>query len=138
MSLELGLDTFGDIANGPDGQPLHPAVVIREVLAEGELADRLGLDFFGVGEHHRHDYAISAPDTLLAGLAARTERIRLGTSVTVLSCDDPIRVFQRFSTVDAISRAVAPRSPWGAARSSSRSRSSGSIWATTRPSSTRS
>ena len=107
MSLELGLDTFGDIANGPDGAPLHPATVIREVLAEGELADRLGLDFFGVGEHHRDDYAVSAPDVLLAGLAGRTEHIRLGTSVTVLSSDDPIRVFQRFSTVDAISRGRA-------------------------------
>jgi probable LLM family oxidoreductase len=107
MRLELGLDTFGDIANGPDGRPLHPAVVIRELLAEGELADRLGLDFFGVGEHHRDDYAVSAPDVVLAGLAARTEQIRLGTSVTVLSSDDPIRVFQRFSTVDAISRGRA-------------------------------
>jgi len=107
MSLELGLDTFGDIANGPDGQPLHPAVVLREVLAEGELADRLGLDFFGVGEHHRDDYAISAPEVLLAGLATRTERIRLGTSVTVLSSDDPIRVFQRFATADALSHGRA-------------------------------
>ena len=107
MSLELGLDTFGDIATGPDGDPLHPAIVLREVLAEGELADRLGLDFFGVGEHHRDDYAVSAPDVLLAGLAGRTERIRLGTSVTVLSSDDPIRVFQRFSTVDAISNGRA-------------------------------
>ena len=107
MSLELGLDTFGDIANGPDGAPLHPAVVIREVLAEGELADRLGLDFFGIGEHHRDDYAVSAPDVLLAGLAGRTDRIRLGTSVTVLSSDDPVRVFQRFSTVDAISNGRA-------------------------------
>jgi probable LLM family oxidoreductase len=107
MPLELGLDTFGDIANGPDGQPLHPAVVLREVLAEGELADRLGLDFFGVGEHHRPDYAISAPDTLLAAIATRTERIRLGTSVTVLSSDDPIRVFQRFATVDAVSNGRA-------------------------------
>ena len=105
--LELGLDTFGDIALGPGGAPLHPATVIREVLAEGELADRLGLDFFGVGEHHRDDYAVSAPDVLLAGLAGRTERIRLGTSVTVLSSDDPIRVFQRFSTVDAISHGRA-------------------------------
>lgn len=103
MSLELGLDTFGDIGHGPDGKPLHPAEVIREVLAEGELADRLGLDFFGVGEHHREDYAISAPDVVLAALAGRTERIRLGTSVTVLSSDDPIRVFQRFSTLDAVS-----------------------------------
>ncbi len=107
MHLELGLDTFGDIANGPDGQPLHPATVIREVLAEGELADRLGLDFFGIGEHHRADYAISAPDVVLAALAGRTERIRLGTSVTVLSSDDPIRVFERFSTLDALSRGRA-------------------------------
>jgi probable LLM family oxidoreductase len=107
MSLELGLDTFGDIAQGADGGPLHPAAVIREVLAEGELADRLGLDFFGIGEHHRDDYAVSAPDVLLAGLATRTERIRLGTSVTVLSSDDPIRVFQRFSTVDALSNGRA-------------------------------
>jgi probable LLM family oxidoreductase len=107
MGLELGLDTFGDIAGGPDGEPLHPAVVIREVLAEGELADRLGLDFFGIGEHHRTDYAVSAPDVVLAALAARTERIRLGTSVTVLSSDDPIRVFQRFATLDAISRGRA-------------------------------
>ena len=107
MRLELGLDTFGDIANDADGAPLHPAVVIREVLAEGGLAERLGLDFFGIGEHHRPDFAISAPDTLLAALAARTERIRLGTSVTVLSSEDPIRVFQRVATIDAISRGRA-------------------------------
>lgn len=103
MDLELGLDTFGDIAPGPDGAPLHPAIVIREVMAEGQLADRLGLDFIGLGEHHRADYAISAPDTVLAGLAASTDRIRLGSSVTVLSSDDPVRVFERFATVDAIS-----------------------------------
>jgi probable LLM family oxidoreductase len=107
MSLGLGLDTFGDIATGPDGRPLHPATVIREVLAEGELADRLGLDWFGIGEHHRDDYAVSAPDVLLAALAGRTGRIRLGTSVTVLSSDDPIRVFQRFATLDAVSRGRA-------------------------------
>jgi probable LLM family oxidoreductase len=107
MSLELGLDTFGDISLGPDGTPLHPATVIREVLAEGQLADRLGLDFFGIGEHHRADYAVTAPDTVLAALAATTERIRLGSSVTVLSSDDPVRVFERFATVDAISRGRA-------------------------------
>ncbi|KGN30751.1 luciferase [Knoellia sinensis KCTC 19936] len=106
-ALELGLDTFGDIALGPDGEPLPAAVVVREVLTEGQLAEELGLDFFGVGEHHRPDYAISAPDTVLAGLATTTERIRLGTSVTVLSSDDPIRVFQRFSTVDALSNGRA-------------------------------
>lgn len=107
MSLELGLDTFGDIAKDANGQPLHPADVIREVLAEGQLADRLGLDFFGVGEHHRADYAISAPDTVLAALASTTTQIRLGTSVTVLSSDDPVRVFERFSTVDALSNGRA-------------------------------
>lgn len=107
MGFELGLDTFGDIAQGPDGTPLHPAQVVREVLAEGQLADRLGLDFFGVGEHHRADYAISAPDTVLAGLATTTERIRLGTSVTVLSSDDPVRVHERFATVDALSEGRA-------------------------------
>lgn len=107
MTLELGLDTFGDVAIGPDGQALHPAVVVREVLAEGEFADRLGLDYFGVGEHHRADFAVSAPDVVLAALAGRTKRIRLGTSVTVLSSDDPIRVFQRFSTLDAASRGRA-------------------------------
>ncbi len=107
MTLELGLDTFGDVALGDDGAPLHPAVVVREVLAEGELADRLGLDYFGIGEHHRRDYAVSAPDVVLAALAGSTERIRLGTSVTVLSSDDPVRVFQRFSTLDAVSRGRA-------------------------------
>lgn len=107
MDVELGLDTFGDIALGPDGSPLHPAAVIREVMAEGQLADRLGLDFIGLGEHHRADYAIAAPDTVLAGLAASTEHIRLGSSVTVLSSDDPVRVFERFATVDAISQGRA-------------------------------
>lgn len=107
MTIQLGLDTFGDIALDAEGHPLPAAEVIREVLAEGQLADRLGVDVFGVGEHHRPDYAISAPDTLLAGLATTTERIRLGTSVTVLSSDDPVRVFERFSTVDALSHGRA-------------------------------
>lgn len=107
MDLQLGLDTFGDIALDPDGTPLPAARVVREVLAEGQLADRVGVDVFGVGEHHRPDYAISAPDTLLAGLATTTQRIRLGTSVTVLSSDDPIRVFERFATVDALSEGRA-------------------------------
>jgi probable LLM family oxidoreductase len=102
-NIELGLDTFGDITVGEDGKPLSQALVLRDVLAEAELADRLGIDFFGVGEHHRPDFAISAPEVVLAAIAARTERIHLGTSVTVLSTDDPVRVFQRFSTVDALS-----------------------------------
>ena len=96
--LELGLDTFGDVTAGTS----H-AQVVRDVIAEGVLADQVGVDFFGIGEHHRADFAISAPDVVLAAIAGRTSRIRLGSAVTVLSSDDPIRVFQRFSTLDAAS-----------------------------------
>ncbi len=105
--LELGLDTFGDITVDPEGKPLHHAQVLRNIVAEAELADQLGLDFFGVGEHHRDDFAVSAPEVLLAAIAGRTQRIRLGSAVTVLSSDDPVRVFQRFSTLDAISNGRA-------------------------------
>lgn len=101
--VQFGLDTFGDVTVGLDGATLPHAQVIRNVVAEGRLADELGLDFFGVGEHHRGDFAVSAPEAVLAGLATVTERIHLGTAVTVLSSDDPIRVFQRFATVDALS-----------------------------------
>ncbi|MEF3119981.1 LLM class flavin-dependent oxidoreductase [Kocuria flava] len=101
--MELGLNTFGDIYPGPDGRMLSAAQVIRNVVAEAELADRVGLDFFGIGEHHREDFAVSSPETVLAGIATRTERIRLGSAVTVLSSDDPVRVYQRFATVDALS-----------------------------------
>ena len=101
--LELGLDTFGDVTEGPDGRPLAQAQVIRDVVEEAALADEAGLDFFGVGEHHREDFAISAPDVVLAAIATRTRRIRLGSAVTVLSSDDPVRVFQRFATLDAVS-----------------------------------
>jgi alkanesulfonate monooxygenase SsuD/methylene tetrahydromethanopterin reductase-like flavin-dependent oxidoreductase (luciferase family) len=91
--IELGLDTFGDVTVDPDGRPLPQAQVLRNVLAEAELADQLGLAFIGVGEHHRPDFAISAPEVLLAAIATRTTRIRLGTAVTVLSTDDPVRVY---------------------------------------------
>jgi probable LLM family oxidoreductase len=101
--LELGLDTFGDVTLAADGAPSAHAQVVREVVEQGVLADAVGVDFFGVGEHHRDDFAISAPEVALAAIAARTNRIRLGSAVTVLSSDDPIRVFQRFSTLDAIS-----------------------------------
>jgi probable LLM family oxidoreductase len=107
IRLELGLDTFGDITTGPDGRPLQHAQVIRNVTDEAALADDLGIDFFGVGEHHRADFAVSAPEVLLAAIAARTKRIRLGSAVTVLSSDDPIRVFQRFATLDAVSNGRA-------------------------------
>src|ERR1700723_2204291 len=107
ISLELGLDTFGDVTTGRDGHPLPHAQVIRHVIDEAVLADDLGIDFFGVGEHHRADFAVSSPEVLLAAIAARTKRIRLGSAVTVLSSDDPIRVFQRFSTLNAVSNGRA-------------------------------
>ena len=102
-SIELGLDTFGDLTVDASGCPRSPAQVLRDVVAQAELADRLGVDFFGVGEHHRPDFAISAPEVLLGAIAGRTERIRLGTAVTILSTDDPVRVYQRFATLDAVS-----------------------------------
>jgi len=106
-ALELGLDTFGDITDGPDGKPLHAAQVIRNLVEEAVLADDVGVDFIGVGEHHRADFAVSSPEMVLAAIASRTKRIRLGSAVTVLSSDDPIRVFQRFSTLDALSNGRA-------------------------------
>jgi probable LLM family oxidoreductase len=105
--IELGLDTFGDVTVGPDGKLLPQAQVIRNLIEQAVLADGQGIDFIGVGEHHRADFAVSAPEVVLAAIAARTSRIRLGSAVTVLSSDDPIRVFQRFSTVDAISNGRA-------------------------------
>jgi probable LLM family oxidoreductase len=105
--IELGLDTFGDVTLDAAGRPLHQAQVLRNVVAEAELADRLGLAFIGVGEHHRADFAISAPEVVLAAIAPRTDRIRLGTAVTVLSTDDPVRVYERFATLDALSNGRA-------------------------------
>ncbi|AXK79896.1 LLM class flavin-dependent oxidoreductase [Pseudolabrys taiwanensis] len=105
--IELGLDTFGDITDGPDGKPLSAAQVIRNLVDEAVLADEVGVDFIGVGEHHRGDFAVSSPEMVLAAIASRTKRIRLGSAVTVLSSDDPIRVFQRFSTLDALSNGRA-------------------------------
>src|SRR3954468_20573689 len=101
--LELGLDTFGDVTLGADGRPLPQAQVIRNLIDEAVLADELGVDFIGVGEHHRADFAFSSPEVVLAAIAGRTSRIRLGSAVTVLSSDDPVRVFQRFATLDAAS-----------------------------------
>ena len=100
-TLEFGLDTFGDITRDANG-PRSGAQVIRDTLAEAELADQSGVDYFGIGEHHRPDYAISATEPLIGAILARTGRIRVGTSVTVLSSDDPIRLYERFATLDAI------------------------------------
>ena len=106
-AIELGLDTFGDITDGPDGKPLSAAQVIRNLVEEAALADEVGVDFIGVGEHHRADFAVAAPEMVLAAIASRTKRLRLGSAVTVLSSDDPIRVFQRFATLDALSNGRA-------------------------------
>jgi probable LLM family oxidoreductase len=107
QTLELGVDTFGDVTAGLDGELLPHAQVIRNVVDEAVLADELGVDFFGVGEHHRADFAVSAPEVVLAAIAGRTKRIRLGTAVTVLSSDEPVRVFQRFATLDAVAKGRA-------------------------------
>lgn len=99
--MELGLATFADVA--PGSSPARVAERLRELLEEIEAADRLGLEVFGLGEHHRRDYAVSAPTVALAAAAARTEKIRLSTAVTVLSSADPVTVFEEFSTLDLIS-----------------------------------
>lgn len=107
MELEFALDTFGDVTLTPDGRLKPHDQVIRDVVEEAVLADQVGLDFIGLGEHHRDDFAISAPEPILGAIAARTTRIRFGTAVTVLSSDDPIRLFQRFSTLNALSNGRA-------------------------------
>lgn len=106
-NIEFGLDTFGDITLDDKGAPQSAGVVIREVVEQAKLADELGLSGFNIGEHHRDDYAVSAPDTILAGIATVTKNIRLGTGVTVLSSEDPVRVYQRFATIDALSNGRA-------------------------------
>jgi probable LLM family oxidoreductase len=99
--VEIGVYTFADLGAG------SPQQRMRELLEEAELAEAVGLDVFGVGEHHREEFAVSAPAVVLAAIAARTSRIRLTSAVTVLSSDDPIRVFQSFSELDLISNGRA-------------------------------
>jgi probable LLM family oxidoreductase len=105
--VELGLDTFGDVTAGSDGALLAQAQVIRNVIDEAVLAEDRDVAFIGLGEHHRADFAVSSPEIVLAAIAARTRRIRLGSAVTVLSSDDPVRLFQRFATLDAASNGRA-------------------------------
>ena len=102
-AIELGLDTFGDVTRDESGALLSDAQTIRNVVNQAVLADEVGLSFFGVGEHHRPEFAVSSPEIVLAAAAARTSSIHLGTAVTVLSSDDPVRVYERFATLDAIS-----------------------------------
>jgi probable LLM family oxidoreductase len=99
----FGLDTFGDRNDGADGSPVSHAQTIRDVVEQGVFAEQAGVDFFGIGEHHTEDFPMPAGDVVLAAIAARTDKIRLGSAVTVLSSDDPVRVFQRYSTLNAIS-----------------------------------
>src|SRR5258708_7381209 len=107
QQIELRPDTFRDLTYHASGKQRPHAQVIRDVVAEAVLADQLGVDFIGLGEHHRADFAISSPEMVLAAIAGKTTRFRLGSAVTVLSSDDPVRVFQRFSTLDAVSNGRA-------------------------------
>jgi probable LLM family oxidoreductase len=106
-SVEFGIDTFGDLPRDDRGEIVSYAEAIRRVVAEAVLADEIGIDAIAVGEHHRPEFAITAPETVLAGIATRTSRIHLASGVTVLSSDDPVRVFERFATVDALSNGRA-------------------------------
>src|SRR5471032_1755893 len=106
--MQIGIDSF--VAIFPDhttGVAISPAMRIRNLLEEIELADQAGLDVFGIGEHHRREFLDSAPTVLLAAAAARTKRIRLTSAVTVLSADDPVRIFQAFATLDLLSQGRA-------------------------------
>lgn len=106
--LVFGLDTFGDVTLDPaTGERLRHPQVIRNVVEQAVLADQVGVDVFGIGEHHRADFAVTSPETVLAAIASRTERIKLGTAVTVLSSDDPVRLYERFATLDALSNGRA-------------------------------
>src|SRR5436305_83167 len=108
--MELGLATFADLSSG-----VSPEQRMRELLEEAELVDQLGLDVFAIGEHHRKDFLVSAPAVVLAAIAARTTRVRLSSAVTVLSSDDPVRVFQEFAELYRRAWAAAGHNP-GAAR----------------------
>ncbi|TKT74985.1 LLM class flavin-dependent oxidoreductase [Aquamicrobium sp. LC103] len=106
--MEIGLYTFADVGTDPvTGKKIGPSERLRNLVEEIELADQVGLDVFGLGEHHRSDYAVSSPAVALAAAATRTKRIRLSSAVSVLSSDDPIRVFQQFSTLDNLSEGRA-------------------------------
>lgn len=106
-AIEFGLDSFGDIPVDENGVLFTHAAAIRQVVKEAVLADELGIDVIALGEHHRADFSISSPETVLAGIATKTKNIKLASGVTVLSSDDPVRVFERFSTLDALSNGRA-------------------------------
>jgi probable LLM family oxidoreductase len=101
--MEFGIYTFVERGLDADGRPVSSATRMAHLMEEAELADQAGLDVFGVGEHHRSDYLVSAPAVVLAAASQRTKRIRLTSAVSVISSDDPVRVFQEFSTLDLLS-----------------------------------
>ncbi|MGB4774030.1 MAG: LLM class flavin-dependent oxidoreductase, partial [Daejeonella sp.] len=105
--IQFGLDSFGDIPVDEEGNLFTHAEAIRQVVKEAILADKLGIDVIALGEHHRPDFSISSPETVLAGIATQTKNIKLASGVTVLSSDDPVRVFERFATLDALSNGRA-------------------------------
>ncbi len=106
--MELGIYTFAELTADPEtGRTISPAERLRNLIEEVELADQVGLDVFGVGEHHRADFAVSSPAVVLAAAAERTKRIRLTSAVSVISSDDPVRVFQDFATLDLLSEGRA-------------------------------
>jgi len=107
QNIKFGLGTFGDMSLDDKGNPESAGQVLRNVIEQAKLADELGLDTFVIGEHHRDDYSVSAPDTLLAAIASVTKNIKLSTGVTVLSSEDPVRLYQRFATIQGISNGRA-------------------------------
>ena len=101
--MELGVGMFGDNHYDKDGKPLPPGQRLQELIEEIKLMDEVGLDFFGIGEHHRPDYAVSSPEIILAAAATVTKNIKLGSAVSVISSSDPVKLYQNFATIDLIS-----------------------------------
>jgi probable LLM family oxidoreductase len=101
--MELGIGMFGDNHYDTNGKPMLPGQRLKELVEEIKLMDETGLDFFGIGEHHRPDYAVSAPEIILAAAATVTKKIKLGSAVSVLSSSDPVKLYQAFATIDLIS-----------------------------------
>src|ERR1700736_970358 len=104
---EFGLDSFMAVTDGLDGEPIGGDQVVRDTVEEGVFAEQVGIDSFNIGEHYRDDMMDSAGHVILAAIAGRTEQIRLGTAVTVLSTQDPVRVYTEFATLDAVSNGRA-------------------------------
>lgn len=111
MTIELGISTFGETTLlESTGKAISHDQRIRELVEEIELADQVGLDIYAIGEHHREDFAVSAPEIVLAAGAVNTKKIRLSSAVTILSSIDPVRVYQQYATIDALSQMVVQKS----------------------------